>query len=133
MGRKGKVALGIGIGVGALVLLLAIAGGIYAWRFASGSKKITVRDVDISTVPDGEFRGEFKFFHVSAVVEVTVEDGRMTDIAIVKGDANRAHMETAVQKVIDRQTLEVDTVSGATVSTKAVLKAIENALTGGSQ
>jgi len=36
--------------------------------------------------------------------------------------------EKIFQKVKEKQSLEVDAVSGATVHTKAVLKSIENAL-----
>ena len=36
--------------------------------------------------------------------------------------------ETIVDDVVDKQTLDVDTVSGATVSSKVILKSIENAL-----
>ena len=36
--------------------------------------------------------------------------------------------EKVFQQVKERQSLQIDTVSGATVSTKTILKSIENAL-----
>jgi uncharacterized protein with FMN-binding domain len=133
MSKKGKIALIVGICVGAVVFMLAVAAGIYAWRFTSATRKITIEDVDFAKVPDGEYPGRFSVFHVSAEVTVTVRDGEIARITLVRGDANRKQMQAVIDRVMDRQSLEVDTVSGATVSTKAVLKAIENALTGGGQ
>lgn len=132
LSRKGKIALIVGMSVGAVVLVLMVVAGIYSWRFLSATRKITIEDVDISRVPDGEYPGDFKVFHVSAGVSVTVRDGEITRITLTGGDANRQQMEEVIDRVVDRQTLQVDTVSGATVSSKAVLKAIENALTSSS-
>lgn len=128
MSRRGRIALIVGICVGTVVFILAVAAGIYAWRFTSATGKITIEDVDVAKVPDGEYPGKFTVFHVSAEVMVTVRDGKITEITLVKGDANRKQMQAMIDRVMDRQSLKVDTVSGATVSTKAVLKAIENAL-----
>jgi uncharacterized protein with FMN-binding domain len=133
MSRKGKIALGIVLVVIVLLLLVVIAGGLYAWHFWNGSKNITVKAVGASRVPDGKYRGEYAYFHVTATVDVTVKGGKIEEVTIVEGSTNRKQMETVVQRVIDGQTLEVDTVSGATVSGKGVLKAIEDALTGSSQ
>lgn len=62
-------------------------------------------------------------------VEVTVRQHKITDILIVRHDNGLGGAaETITDDVIREQSLEVDAVSGATVSSKCILKAIENVL-----
>ncbi len=136
MSRRKKIILGMVIALVALLVIAGAIGGIYAWRFTAAAGDLTVEDVDISAVPDGTYRGAYKLFHVSAEVEVTVDDGHITAITFL--DTGRMAEETQVDieaifaDVISAQSLDVDMTSGASVSKKVSLKAVEEALTGGS-
>jgi uncharacterized protein with FMN-binding domain len=74
-------------------------------------------------------RGSMKVliaYHSNEGSTVKVTAGRITDITVVSpvyGDVSGL-----AARVIKAQSLDVDGISGATVSTKAVLKAIDNAL-----
>jgi uncharacterized protein with FMN-binding domain len=63
--------------------------------------------------------------------QVTVSSGRVTDIQLVgssdPGSKNTQH-EALYDRVIEAQSLQVDTISGATLTSKAYLQAVENAL-----
>jgi uncharacterized protein with FMN-binding domain len=61
---------------------------------------------------------------------VTVASGKVTGIEILRDVWFRKPelTEQVVSDVIKSQSLEVDIVSGATVTTRAYLKAVENAL-----
>lgn len=64
-----------------------------------------------------------------AVVKVEVQDHRITDIEVVEHKAS--YMEKAERiagAVSSAQSLEVDAISGATLTSDTILKAIENAL-----
>jgi uncharacterized protein with FMN-binding domain len=60
-----------------------------------------------------------------------VSSGRVTDIQLVgssdPGSKNTQH-EALYDRVIEAQSLQVDTISGATLTSKAYLQAVENAL-----
>lgn len=89
-----------------------------------------ISNVDISRLADGTYTGSYQSFPVEAVVEVTVSNHKITKIGLIKhvnGQGKGAEVLPA--KVVESQTLEVDCVSGATYSSKVILKAIENALT----
>ena len=61
-----------------------------------------------------------------------MDSGRVTGIDVVK-DVLFPQPEVrrkTVELVIEAQSLQVDVVSGATITAKAYLKAVENALTG---
>lgn len=93
--------------------------------------RMTISDVDLSKIPDGTYTGSYEVFPVSAEVKVTVAGHKITGIELVKhrnGQGKGA--EVIPGKVVEAQTLQVDIVSGATYSSKVILKAIENALRG---
>jgi len=88
-----------------------------------------IANVDLSTIGDGTYSGNYAVFPVAAEVEVTVANHRITEIQLVEHRHGRgAAAEIIPAKVVEAQTLQVDTVSGATYSSKVILKAIENAL-----
>ncbi|MCR1839004.1 FMN-binding protein [Murimonas intestini] len=85
--------------------------------------------VDLNTVTDGEYIGVCQNKILIAVVRVCVENHEITGIEILEHKASyRGQAETIAGKVCAEQTLEVDAVSGATLTSDTVLKAIENAL-----
>ena len=91
---------------------------------------IEIKTPDIAKIQDGVYNGSFDALLVSAEVDVVVEGERITDIIIKKHKNGRgAKAEAITEEVVNRQSLEVDAVTGATNSSKVILKAIENALT----
>ena len=125
-----KVILSMSIALVILLLAAGLSGSIYAWRFLRVSDSLTIGDVDISRVPDGAYAGSYSVFHVKAAVEVSVEGGRITAIGFT--DSGRIAEETQQEireifdEVIASQSLDVDVTSGASVSKKVSLKAVED-------
>jgi uncharacterized protein with FMN-binding domain len=92
-------------------------------------RETTISDVDLLKVADGTYGGSYGIFPVLVEVKVTVKDHRITAIDLVKHRTGQGQGAAALPaKVIAAQSLKVDAVSGATLSSKVVLKAIENAL-----
>jgi len=120
-----------------LIVLLIIAGiavaamGVMAYTERNLEKltNTTIEDIDLATLEDGEYFGSFSTFPVSAEVRVTVNDQRITGIELLEHNHGQgAPAEVIPGRVVEAQSLEVDAVSGATYSSKVILKAIENAL-----
>jgi uncharacterized protein with FMN-binding domain len=89
----------------------------------------TINEVDLSKIEDGVYTGSFGAIPVKAEVQVTVSDHKITDIKILKHDNGQGSAaEVLPDKVVEAQSLKVDLISGATYSSKVILKAIENAL-----
>lgn len=87
--------------------------------------------VDFSLVEAGSYEGYWDGGMVKARVAVSADDGHVTDIKILKHECGTgAPAEAIVARVVERQSLQVDTVSGATYSSRVILRAIESALTG---
>jgi uncharacterized protein with FMN-binding domain len=66
---------------------------------------------------------------VSATVEVIIEGGRIEDIRLLDhGNGMEQPAEAIIEDVVEDQSLDVDSVSGATYSSRVILKAIEATL-----
>ncbi|MCK9221180.1 MAG: FMN-binding protein [Limnochordia bacterium] len=115
--------------VGGLVVLV-VAGLLYLSRGLNQGASITIDEIDISSLPDGIYEGTYRAGRWTNTVEVDVADGRMTAIRVVK-DVQFALAEVrkqTIDRVLEKQSPAVDAVSGATVTSKAYLKAVEKAL-----
>ena len=108
------------------VAALAILGGC---AFTQKINKLTIDTVAMNQVKDGTYEGSTAIFPVTASVRVTVSGGRITDIVMLSHGHGPHHGADAILlRVISAQSLAVDAVSGATYSSKVVLKAVETAL-----
>lgn len=90
---------------------------------------LSIGTVDLNAVADGEYIGVCQNKILFAVVKVEVQDHKITDIEVV--EHKTSYMEQAEQiagAVSSAQSLDVDAITGATLTSDTVLKAIENAL-----
>jgi uncharacterized protein with FMN-binding domain len=91
--------------------------------------QISIGNPDLSLVMDGRWIGSCSTSLVSAETAVTVADHRINKIDILRHDCGLGKpAEAIVDRVIAAQSLRVDAVSGATGSSKVILKSIEIAL-----
>jgi uncharacterized protein with FMN-binding domain len=122
--RKNKTLRVIGI---IFVALIIIVGGGYiaASRGLPEMQDIVINDVSPDEMSDGVYTGEFNRYRWSYRVNVTVQGGRIVDIQIGNGGALEQELS---ERIIANQSLDVDINTGATVSSKAFLKAVETAL-----
>jgi len=117
-----------------LVGLAVLIAGVIAFGMVGrrAGETLPIGSVDFSKLTDGEYNGQYKSGRWSNRVRVTVDSGRVTGIDVVK-DVLFPQPEVrrkTVESVIEAQSLQVDVVSGATITAKAYLKAVEDALTG---
>lgn len=96
-------------------------------------RKMPINEVDLSRVSDGSYRGDFSYGGFTYEVEVSVKDHKIEGIEILRNRESKhaKKAEGVAEKVLEAQSLKVDAVTGATTTSKALLKAIENALTKG--
>ncbi len=114
------------------VLVAVIGSGVLFILIGLDMKDAPIADVDITKVADGSYRGELNGSRFGNTVEVTVSGGKVTDIVLLRDMViSKDGMADQVFKAVeDQQSLQVvDAVSGGTVTVKAYLKSIENALT----
>lgn len=120
-----------------IIVLLVLALGfittkILLTRFEGNLKQLAlseISDVDLATVEDGDYIGSYSAFPVSAEVRVTIKNHTIKEIELLKHNNGQGQGAGIIpEKVIEAQSLKVDSVSGATYSSKVILKAIQDAL-----
>ncbi len=115
------------------VLAVVIVGGAALYLKLSQNlaqlEALTITEVDLSRAADGDYTGSYSTFPVSAEVRVSIADHRITAIELVRHDHGQGKpAEVIPQQVVAAQSLQVDSISGATYSSRVILKAIEAAL-----
>ncbi len=129
--KKWQIAL---IAVVVLLVGVAVAFKIQFSRMKAVIESAVIEKVDLSTIADGVYEGEFKYFVLEIAVDVTVKDHLITDIKIVRqkgGKGYEAH--DTIDRILKAQSPAVDATTGATGSSKAIMIAVQNALKGTSQ
>ena len=126
MKRFFKVLLGI-----IIVLALVIGGGyLYITSGLNAGSQLVINPVDLTNLADGTYTGHYDAGRWANELNVTIKDQKITSIDMMKDiKFPKPEMTEALFKeVINKQNTDVDVISGGTVSCKAYLKAIEDAL-----
>ena len=87
--------------------------------------------IDASNLKDGVYTGSGQGFRSVITVAVTVSGGKIVAIEIVSAGDDEPYFSNAkrlISSVVAAQSTSVDTISGATYSSKGILVAIKNAL-----
>jgi uncharacterized protein with FMN-binding domain len=115
-----------------VVTALAITGKIVISNIEKnldGLTELEMEQIDLTQASDGTYFGSYDAFPISAEVKVEVLNNKIDKIEIIKHDNGQGgDAESIVKDIIERQSLDVDTVSGATYSSIVILKAVEDAL-----
>ena len=100
----------------------------------SNDNKLTLKFDNVEnnqTYKDGKYIGEAEGFGGKVKVQVTVSNGKIADIEILSHSDGKEYMSKAsalVNKIIKKQSTNVDAVSGATYSSNGIINAVRNAL-----
>ncbi|NLL47202.1 MAG: FAD-binding protein [Firmicutes bacterium] len=120
-----------GNGVTAPIVFGRLAGQQVVLTEKFGLRPETAATTDI-VLTDGTFSGSAMSFGGEMKVEVTVEAGKITEITILSHQDTPAiasgALETMVGKILDANSINVDTVTGATITSKGLINAMQDAL-----
>lgn len=125
------------------IIVLGLAGAIvFTAPGRNELQNMVIADIDFSRLRDGVYTGAYRGSRDSfrnAAVEVTVAGGEVKEIKVTGGALAGAKQTSEIKpgrsinslfdEVVEAQSLQVDAISGATLTSNAHLKAVENALT----
>ena len=88
-------------------------------------------EVSTDNLRDGEYEGTATGYGGPLTVRITIKDGKLTDIKVISQTEtpeyfNRA--KAAIDNILSSGSVDVDSVSGATISSNAIKKAVADAL-----
>ncbi|MGE4585082.1 MAG: FMN-binding protein [Sphaerochaeta sp.] len=114
-----------------LVMLVALA--VLAFKHIQRNldhlKDLSYAPIVTASLRNGTYEGTYQTFPVKAKVSLAIKDGSIANLVLLEhrnGQGSAA--ETIIGSVLKAQNLDVDAISGATYSSKVILKAIEDAL-----
>lgn len=139
--RKKRLGWLIPVGI---VVIIALFGLVVFAMDAPARQEIAempIGEVRFTNLQDGVYTGTYsgtKNELRDVALEVTIQDGSVECVRILRGaldsEGNPAELNGGItaqdflQTALDAQSLQVDAVSGATLTSKTLLKALENAL-----
>jgi uncharacterized protein with FMN-binding domain len=87
--------------------------------------------VDLNRLEDGTYRGEVQTIPIEVIVEVIIKNHQILDIILIKHNSGQGKpAESIIENIKTSQSIDVDIISGATYSSKAIMIAIHRALNG---
>lgn len=122
-----------------LILVLAVLAG-YEWyagqnenkRAEFAKQQVSSQAVTAASLRDGQYRAQAHGFGGPVEVQVMIENGQITKTEIVSAENETPdYLKTAsvlLDQIVDRQSADIDTVSGATFSSRGILDAAKKAL-----
>lgn len=133
--------------------ILLIAGGLLIYQdkainrndekiaFENESKKIEQKKMEIEMAnkdeasliyKDGSYKGSGEGFGGEIIVEVTIEKDYIKEAKIISKKNETPEYISQAEKILDdvvsKQTIKVDVVSGATLSSNGILAALDDAM-----
>ncbi|KWX71239.1 FMN-binding protein [Paenibacillus jilunlii] len=124
-----------------VITLLILGGVLFSAPGRREIQQLTIDALDFKKLRNGTYVGQFtgtKDHFRDTKVQVTIRGGQISDIQILKGAIDKQGNPLELKRgqsiadlfghVIQSQSLQVDVISGATLTSKAHLKALENAL-----
>lgn len=134
-----------------LVSLIIIVGALLSYNWITDSRKQNEKISDLEfqlkekstnenqtqssnsdLYKDGKYQGEAKGFGGPIKVEAVITDGQIKEINILSAEnEDNAYLDSAkkiIDRIIEKQSYEVDTVSGATFSSTGIKNAVKEAV-----
>lgn len=124
----------------AAVIIISLGVGIYfaanylnqLSEYKKRIAAISVSNVDLSKIPDGSYTGSYDAIMIAAKVRVNILNHQINGIDLIYHKNERGKKaEEILSEIKTAQSLKVDTITGATNSSKVILKAVQNALNSG--
>jgi len=129
MNHKPKKGCLIFIIVFAIIVIAIIITIVVMMSKLKNYDTVDFAGMDLSSVEDGTYTGSEDAGLVKASVEVTVSNHTITKVTILSHDCGKGKpAEVIVGDVVAANSLEVDAISGATLSSNVIKMAIYNAL-----
>ena len=121
-----------------IVLFSLGIGALVGWQFLvkehNEARNLPLNKVDFAKLNDGTYIEEYEggiYKWRTNKVQVEVVSGKVSKIKLLSSSdpgKDNIQYEELFSRVIEQQSLQVDTISGATLTSKAYLKGVENAL-----
>ena len=93
---------------------------------------VLTSNISLAGLKDGTYHGDAKGFAARIITEIKIIDGRIINIEVIDHHESKGWYDEVFLKlpkeIIKKQRLDVDAISGATKTSKGLIRSIESAL-----
>ena len=113
--------------VGFLFVFLSAIGPSFGGR---DKTPLLTGPVNNEKLTDGAYEGSYKAGPNKTLVRVTIKEGKIVEIEIVKHRAWKGKKAESIipRRIIENQSTRVDAVTGATNSSRVIMNAVQRAI-----
>lgn len=120
-----RILLGLAL---VLVVMIAVT-AVSRYQEIGDLRRLQITDLDLTNVADGVYTGAYGKQVLSAKLQVTVTAGQIADIQVLEPSNGLGKAgNQMISSVLSAQSLQVDIVTGASATSKLVLRTVEEAL-----
>ncbi|MGV8147195.1 MAG: FMN-binding protein [Alkaliphilus sp.] len=113
----------------AVLIIIASLTAAFFYIKALEVPYVEVANVNLFDIQDGMYEGAFSEGPVSVSVSVKIKGSKIVEIKILEHkNALGKKAEKITEDIIENQSLDVDAISGATLSSNVIRRAIQEAL-----
>lgn len=117
------------LGLALLLVVMIAVTAVSRYQEIGDLRRLQITDIDLSKVADGIYTGAYGKEVLAAKLQVTVAAGRISDIQVLEPSNGLGKAASQmISAVLSAQSLEVDIVTGASATSKLVLRTVEEAL-----
>ena len=93
-------------------------------------RNMKISNFDLLGLTDGIYKGEFNDGGGLYSVEIKITDHKISDVNLTtnRESVYIGYARPIIKRILEKQTPDVDAISGATTTSKSIMKAAENAL-----
>lgn len=112
-----------------ICFVLALSFSLLSYLSLSYYRNIPIEDTKLSGLADGNYEGEANIAGYSYKVLVKLSGNKISDIKIIQNRKSpyARFAEGIIPRIIEKQNANVQAISGATTTSKALMKAVEKA------
>ena len=122
-----KVVVGVAGSTAVILVAFLVMNSLTLQRY----RKMEIANSELAAIEDGTYYGEATIGGFTYKVEVKVLHHWIENIKIIQNRKNAyaRYAEWVIPRIIEAQNANVDAITGATTTSKCLMKAVENALT----
>ena len=115
-----------------IIVIFCIVGFVMFQSMQKGINdllELEMTDIDLTDIEDGDYIGTYQQLPVTVKVTVKIVNHDIISIEILKHDNGQGQSaELIINDIVEEDSILVDTVAGATISSKCIQLAVKNAL-----
>lgn len=133
--QKYEMRRGLVLSLAGIAVSFGLVLGIIGYLDLESYRNMEIHSPDLSRIPDGKYKAEVEYAGFTYAVRVDVSDHMILGIQVLENRTSpyAQFAEGVINRILVKQTPDVEGITGATTTSKCLMKTVETALEGAIQ